>query len=182
MGYELENNVSPRKEWLPLVIIVKFKRCCAIRICIRNTKDIPRNSYQILQQILTRTVKMSHHVEIDKTESFLRAKPYPFQPKAEDHDRYRYLKYYHPLGAPSLPCQIKFVSWLLRKRNIGFKLRKIETVFSMNKVLNPPFLDLIYVFLPFKVPRVVNFNLVFTDYFFYKLLVLIKLCKIRYLN
>ena len=146
MGYELEHNVCPRKEWLPLVIIVKFKRCRAIRICITNTKDIPRNFYQILQQILKRTVKMTHHVEIDKIESFLRAKSYPFQPKAQDHDRCRYLKYYHPLGAPNLPCQSKFVIWLLRKWNIGFKLRKIETVFSMNKVLNPPFLDLIYVF------------------------------------
>ena len=36
--------------------------------------------------------------------------------------------------------------------------------------------------LSLKVTRVVNLNLVFTDYFFLKLAVLIKLCKIRYLN
>ena len=34
----------------------------------------------------------------------------------------------------------------------------------------------------FKVARVVNLGLVFTDKFFYNLVVLIKLCKIRYLD
>ena len=61
------------------------------------------------------TVNMVHHVEIDKIESFLRTKPYPFKPKVQDDDIYRYLKYYHPLGAPNLSCHSKFVTWLLRK-------------------------------------------------------------------
>ena len=34
----------------------------------------------------------------------------------------------------------------------------------------------------FKVARVFNLKLVFTDKFFYNLVVLIKLCKIRYLD
>ena len=67
--------------------------------------------------------------------------------------------------------------WMKRARLAGKFFNFIDSVVS--RVLQH--FKYIYV-VTLKVARVVKLKLVFTDYFFYNLVVLIKLCKIRYLN
>ena len=67
--------------------------------------------------------------------------------------------------------------WMRRTRLAGELFNFIDSVVS--RVLQH--FKYIYVVI-LKVARAVKLKLVFTDYFFYNLVVLIKLCKIRYLN
>ena len=75
----------------------------------------------------------------------------------------------------------------------SFLMTKIIT-YTRKNLCQKKYLDLLHIFLllvinftflvfaEFKVARVVNLKSVFTNLFLYKLLILIKLCKIRYLN
>ena len=67
-----------------------------------------------------------------------------------------------------------------RKKDNRYRLQMIGLFEEFSKTFIHDFYP--YILEHFKVARVVNLKLVFTDKFFYNLVVLIKLCKIRYLD
>ena len=69
---------------------------------------------------------------------------------------------------------------ILRKRN-GIPGSLFPSLEFLNEFTNQASYD-VFSAANFKVARVVNLKLVFTDQFFYNLVLLIKLYKIRYLN
>ena len=67
-----------------------------------------------------------------------------------------------------------------RKKDKRYRLQMIGLFEEFSKTFIHDFYP--YKLEDFKVARVVNLKLAFTDKFFYNLVVLIKLCKIRYLD